>query len=514
MITDTPAVHWKLSEHDAGVLLRLLNVEANQADPVWQPYWQQQVARLKAAMEEAGQVVHRRLAAARHPGNGHARQPLPTLAEPAGLECQVAELTRANHDDQAEIARLKAALSSETAQREQAEANLKAETERLRLLFEFAPDAYYVNDLTGKFLAGNRAAEEITGYPRQELVGKNFLETNLLSPEEMAKAAANLPRGARGQATGPDEFTLTRRDGSRVTVEIRTYPVTVAGQTVVLGIARDITERKQIEVTLRESNQRLEIALAELKVAQAHLVQQERLAAVGQIAAGIAHEFNNILTSMLGFAELLQVAPDTPVQMRTDLMHIIRPGRRAAHLVRQLLDFSHKSIRQPQPLDLGCFIPETVEFLHHALAENIQVCLAVDPGLYPVEADPTQLQQMLANLVFNARDAMPGGGTLRIGLTRLEAQAEASCMACHQPITGDWVCLTVLDTGSGIPAEVLSHIFEPFFTTKPVGQGTGLGLPQVLGIVHQHAGHITVSSRAGQGTAFAIYWPPAQQARS
>jgi signal transduction histidine kinase len=237
-------------------------------------------------------------------------------------------------------------------------------------------------------------------------------------------------------------------------------------------------------------------------------VQQERLAAVGQLAAGIAHDFNNILTTMLGYAELLRMSPDIPEAVQADLEKIVASGQRAAYLVRQILDFSHKSIRRPKQLDLGPFIKEIVKFLEQTLPETIQLSLEIEPGDYLIEADPIQIQQMLTNLVLNAKDAMPVGGELRVILSRVEMQGEVSCVACNQAVEGDWICLTVTDTGSGIPPEVLPHIFEPFFTTKEVGQGSGLGLSQVLGIIQQHAGHIVLNSQASQGTTVTTYLSP------
>ncbi|MBX0329195.1 PAS domain S-box protein [Oscillochloris sp. ZM17-4] len=274
------------------------------------------------------------------------------------------------------------------------------------------------------------------------------------------------------------------------------------------GIQRDVTQRRQAAAALQESYRRLETTLAELQATQQQLLQQERLAAVGQIAAGIAHDFNNILTCILSYTELLQMSPETPEALQSDLETIKESSQRAAHLVRQLLDFSRKTIRHLRQLKLDTFARETVSFLARVIPEHIQITLTVAPGDYLIEADPTQMQQVITNLAVNARDAMPNGGELRIGLARIVCQGDTCCSVCHQPITGEWVQLNITDTGSGIPADILPRIFEPFFTTKDVGKGVGLGLSQVYGIMKQQRGHTSVESQVGKGTTFTVYLPP------
>ena len=225
---------------------------------------------------------------------------------------------------------------------------------------------------------------------------------------------------------------------------------------------------------------------------------------MGQLAAGIAHDFNNLLTGIIGYAELLQCKPDMPHEPA--LSRIVEQGRRAADLTRQILDFSRKSRRDPHPLDLAVCLEELVTFVAHTLPDNIRITMNVEPGDYTVDADRTQLQQIVTNLALNARDAMPEGGLLTIGLAR-RAFAPNDSRPSPGMTASEWVLLTVADTGSGIPPETLPHVFEPFFTTKEVGQGSGLGLAQVYGIVKQHQGEIVVDSQAGQGTTFSIYLP-------
>ncbi len=234
--------------------------------------------------------------------------------------------------------------------------------------------------------------------------------------------------------------------------------------------------------------------------------EQDRLAAVGQLAAGIAHDFNNILTGIIGYADIVLMQSDLDEHLRHDVQVIQQQGERAAQLIRQILDFGRVSIMQQQPFALDSFLKESTKLLQRTIPEHIHILLDIDPGEYIVHADSTQIQQVLTNLVVNARDAMPDGGELRIGLEHFELEPDAPRPFPEMP-SGDWLHLSVTDTGTGIPEEVRTRIFEPFFTTKQRGQGTGLGLAQVYGIVTQHNGFIGFESKPGQGTTFSFYLP-------
>jgi signal transduction histidine kinase/CheY-like chemotaxis protein len=250
-------------------------------------------------------------------------------------------------------------------------------------------------------------------------------------------------------------------------------------------VLRDVTEERQV---------------------QERVQQQERLAAVGQLAAGIAHDFNNLLTGIIGFADMLQKRPDMPEPARARLGRIVEQGERGAHLVRQILDFSRTSVSQLLPLNLIPFLKEATRFLERTIPENIRIVLDIEPGEYVVRADPTQIQQVLTNLAVNAWDAMPAEGELKLRLSHFTRQPGQRPPCFGMPL-GEWEVLSVSDSGTGIPADVLPRIFEPFFTTKEPGKGTGLGLAQVYGIVKQHEGYISAESREGEGTTFAIYLP-------
>jgi CheY-like chemotaxis protein len=236
------------------------------------------------------------------------------------------------------------------------------------------------------------------------------------------------------------------------------------------------------------------------------------LATVGQLAAGIAHDFNNVMATILVYSDLLRKDLATIPAGLERLAIIQHQVQRAASLIRQILDFSRRSVMEQSTLDVLPFIKEFDRLLERVLPETIRVELNYHPGSYPVHADPTRLQQVLMNLAVNARDAMPDGGTLSFDIDRVQLAPGDFPPSPYLPV-GDWVSITVGDTGVGIPAEVIPHIYEPFFTTKPVGQGTGLGLAQAYGIVKQHEGYIDVQSHEGKGTRFTVYLPalPAEQ---
>lgn len=239
---------------------------------------------------------------------------------------------------------------------------------------------------------------------------------------------------------------------------------------------------------------------------QQRLQQQERLAAVGELAAGIAHDFNNILAVIVLHAFLDRHKPTVPESTRHTLDIIAQQAQRAGQLVQQILDFSRRAVIERHPLSLRSFLKEEAKLLERTLPENIEIVLNYGDDDCMVYADPTRLQQMIFNLAVNARDAQPYGGRLYFGLEQIRiADGRQAPLPEMEP--GEWVRLTVSDAGPGIPPEILQHIFEPFFTTKEPGEGTGLGLAQVYGIVKQHGGHIDVSSQLGKGATFTIYLP-------
>ncbi len=284
-------------------------------------------------------------------------------------------------------------------------------------------------------------------------------------------------------------YRIVRPDGSIRWIHDQSFPLRdESGQVYrIAGVAEDVTDQRELESQLR---------------------QMQRLEAVGQLTAGVAHDFNNVLAVVQGHADLLLLDAEPGSALEESLRQISQAARRAANLTRQLLAFSRKQVLQPRDVDLNEVIANMVKMLRRAVGEAVTVDLACADQPMPVHADVNMLEQVILNLAVNARDAMPKGGRLRLTTRHLDLDGNAS----HgQPSggVGVHVCLSVSDTGCGIPPEVMPHIFEPFFTTKDIGKGTGLGLATVYGVVKQHRGWIHVDSKVGQGTTFEIYLPAA-----
>jgi len=262
-------------------------------------------------------------------------------------------------------------------------------------------------------------------------------------------------------------------------------------------------------MALRQSNHHLEEALTELQETQETMLQQARLAAVGQLSVGIAHEFNNILSSVTLYTEMSLNASELTPQVRKRLEVIARQANRAAALVQQIVDFGCRAVLQREDLGLFPFMVRLTGRLERTLPENIHLNLECATEELQVNADPARLQQAIMNLVDNARHAMfpTGGGELRVALSKRPKMDKIRCVTCGRIVTGEeWASISVTDTGAGIPPDVLPRIFEPFFTTR-APLGSGLGLPQAYGIAKQHGGHIGVETQEGEGSTFTLYLP-------
>jgi len=352
-------------------------------------------------------------------------------------------------------------------------AMLAAEQKRLESLVEHLPVGVLLLDHESRLLLANPIGRGIL-----DLLGGGGLSSTL-------------------EFLGPVQISdLIERHAEMLPVEI---PLDTSPRRIFEAQARPVgVEKDRWVVTLREVTQEREN--------QERIQMQERLATVGQLAAGIAHDFNNIMAAILVYADLLTDDPHMPAISRERLGIIKQQVERAASLIRQILDFSRRSIMEASVLDLLPFIKELDKMLRRVMPETIALELSYRPGSYLVHADPTRLQQALMNLALNSRDAMANGGVLRFELGSVHlAPGEKTPIADMPP--GEWVRLVVEDNGEGILPENMAHIFEPFFTTKPVGQGTGLGLAQVYGIIKQHNGYLDVESQTGKGTRVRIFLP-------
>jgi nitrogen-specific signal transduction histidine kinase len=256
----------------------------------------------------------------------------------------------------------------------------------------------------------------------------------------------------------------------------------------VVGVARDVTEHRQL---------------------QDQFLQSQKMEAIGQLAGGVAHDFNNILTVIIVQCELAATLDQSPGKLRQDLQQIREAAERAAHLTRQLLLFSRQQVMQPRVLDLNETVTHLTKMLQRIIGEDVRLQLSLHSTPLTTRADPGMLDQVLMNLAVNARDAMPEGGRLLIE-TAATTIDETAARRHPDAAAGRYVCLAVSDTGSGISPEILPRIFEPFFTTKETGKGTGLGLATIYGIVQQHRGWIEVQSQRGQGTRFELFLPASE----
>jgi PAS domain S-box-containing protein len=351
-----------------------------------------------------------------------------------------------------------------------------------------AHDGVMITDLQGAIVHVNGALERLSGYSRQELLGQTprLLKSGLHAPEVYAR----LWQTVLGRKGWHGELTNRRKDGSLCDVSLTVAPV-VDGRgrlTHFIGICRDVSERKQLE---------------------RQLLQAQKMQSVGTLAGGVAHEFNNLLAGIHGYASLGLRQPGLAAPLREFLGNIVNLADRAAGLTRQLLAFARRPALSRQPTALADLVRATAELVRRTMHQ--EVALDVPPAAGGGEAltalaDPNQLQQVLVNLALNARDALTEPGPITFRLRRRVLSGERAGFPDAVP-AGDYVVLEVMDTGRGMTPNVLSQALDPFFTTKEVGQGTGLGLPMVYGIVKGHQGFLTIASEPGRGTCMAIYLP-------
>jgi PAS domain S-box-containing protein len=362
-------------------------------------------------------------------------------------------------------------------------AALRASEAEYRLMFDGNPQPMWIYEASSlRFLAVNEAAVREYGYARSEFLGMTLAD---IRPDEDVGELRERVARVRGVITSSGVWRHRRKDGTFLNVEVNSYPITFGDSPARMVQAWDVTERARLEEQLRHA---------------------QKLEAVGQLAGGVAHDFNNLLGVISGYGDLLRKEPGLSERARRRVDQVLKAAERAGGLTRQLLAFSRKQVLQPRVLDLNTVVRETEKMLGRLISENVQLVTSLSGTLGKVKADPGQIEQILMNLAVNARDAMPAGG--RLTIETVDTQLDSAYAGSYAGVeSGPYVMLAVSDTGHGMTPEVQARIFEPFFTTKPAGEGTGLGLPTVHGIVKQSGGHIFVYSEPGRGTAFKIYLP-------
>jgi PAS domain S-box-containing protein len=377
--------------------------------------------------------------------------------------------------------------------RDQAE-RLNASYLRFSTVTQSARDAIISADAHGDITFWNRSAEATFGYAEAEVLGRPI--TMLIVEADRAAYKAALPDPNADDLTFGHiiEVTGLRKDGNQFPCEFSLAALQGRDGIAFTAVVRDVIERKQSQDTLKQREEQLR--------------QAQKMEAIGRLAGGVAHDFNNLLMAIHGYAEMLihNLAPGD--ERRSDAEEIVKAADRAAGLTRQLLAFSSRQVITQQAVSLDQLVQNMQNMLQRLIGAEIQISTEVWPDLTPVLADTTQVEQILVNLVINARDAMPGGGKISIELRNIELDKIG--VAAHPGLQpGDYVEMSITDTGSGMDPETLSRIFEPFYTTKENGKGTGLGLATVYGIIQQNNGAIEVHSRLGHGTTFYIYLPRA-----
>ncbi|MGO8927084.1 MAG: PAS domain S-box protein [Limisphaerales bacterium] len=375
--------------------------------------------------------------------------------------------------------------------RKLAEAALRSSEMLFHSVWENSADGMRLTDENGNMVAVNNAFCRLVGMRQEALEGKPFtvIFADSEQPERMME---EFRQRFRNRVIEPQrERRLTLRNGNVVTLEDTSSFVELRGQPpMLLGLFRDVTAQKRLEEQLRQS---------------------QKMEAIGQLAGGVAHDFNNLLTVINGHASLLIASGGLAGVAARSAQQISQAAERAAALTRQLLAFGRRQLMQPRQLDMNEVVTNMTKMLGRILGEDIALQLNYSPQPARVQADAGMMEQVLLNLAVNSRDAMPKGGLLAIRISALEVDARR--LAQHSEArAGQFVCLSVTDTGCGIPPENLRRIFEPFFTTKEVGKGTGLGLATVYGIIKQHQGWIEVESEPGKGTTFRVFLPRSLEA--
>ncbi len=371
-------------------------------------------------------------------------------------------------------------------ERRRAEEELRQSEERFSRVFRASPAGIAITTADeGRFVDANEAFCALTGYARNEILGRTTAELGFV--QDLSEQADLLEQLRElGTVQNVDLEVRTKR-GDRRLVLASFERIELGGRPCLLSLMHDISERKRLEDQLRQS---------------------QKMEAIGRLAGGVAHDFNNLLSVIIGYCDLLFRTLPPEARERSEIAEIRDAADAASGLTRQLLAFSRRQVVERRVLDLNAVVSRADRLLKRLVGDDIELVVRLAPGLAPVQADAGQLDQVLMNLVVNARDAMPAGGT--IAIETAPAVLDEAFVRDHPGArAGDYVCVSVSDNGIGMDVDTQAHIFEPFFTTKEVGRGTGLGLATVYGIVKQSEAFIWVESARAQGTTFRIYFPPA-----
>jgi two-component system, chemotaxis family, CheB/CheR fusion protein len=405
--------------------------------------------------------------------------------------------------------------------RVQADDALRRSEERFHSMFSrHRAIMLLIDPVTGVIVDANDAASRFYGYLPEDLCKMNIGDINQLPPEEVDLQRQKAARDAQDHFVFPHR----RADGVIRWVEVYSTPFEAGGRTLLFSVIHDITERRRAEEALRHTHEELEQRVrqrtAELQKAYDELVregrerrqleeqlrQAQKMEALGTLTGGIAHDFNNILGAIIGFTEIVKGRLNDGAREKHHLDRVLDAGLRGRELIKRMMAFSRKTEQEKKPILLSVVLQETMAFIRSSTPATVTIRVTVESESGLIFADPVQIQQVILNLCTNAVQAMQDkGGTLSVELTKWivdESKRESARLA-----SGLYMKLTIRDTGTGIPSAIIDRVFDPFFTTKRVGEGTGLGLSVVHGIVHQHEGYITVESEEGKGSAFTVYLP-------
>jgi PAS domain S-box-containing protein len=361
---------------------------------------------------------------------------------------------------------------------------------RLAAIVECSDDAIISKTLDGIIISWNQGAERLYGYAAEEIIGQPIFV--LFTPDHYQEYLQIMEKVRKGERIAAFETVRRKKDGTTINVSVAIAPIEIKNGELVgsSNCSHDITRVKQLEEQFRQS---------------------QKLEAIGRLAGGVAHDFNNLLTVMYGYTQLLLDRLPPGDSQEDMLQEIKKAGERAASLTRQLLAFSRNQVLELKVLDLNAVVTESEKMLKRLVGEDIDLATVLNPNLGRVETDPGQLEQVLMNLVINARDAMPQGGKITIE-TANTVLDQTYCQLHRDVEPGNYVMLAMRDTGCGMNEHTKAHLFEPFFTTKDLGKGTGLGLAMIHGFVEQSGGHILVESEVGLGSTFKVYLPEVQKA--